>query len=453
MANSDIDINSPHYKGEFGSIYEVNRKFPTGGVAGDFVVIEGWAHYWNADRATWCVNAERDSYWDELITNILEKFKLFRGATYMGVAGLDTVPEKATGVKMYYFAIVPGTYTNFGDFVVPQGINVLYSENGKSWVCSSLLEVTQEVGESEWKVVSQNLLKKTQDLINAELAKKANAADVDTKFTEEKKRVDAELAKKANAKDVEQSFSEQTAKNTEQDAEIAKKANAADVASKFTAEAARVNAELAKKANAEEVDSSLKELQNTVFPLQVSLSLDKTLLEFTGNDQTVKVSYSIKRKDALVTPSSLVLSVNGMMKDIDIKSSDTISVEVHKEGESMVVLTAKYDELVKSATDKVVMVLPVYFGFGTSEVDVAIAANKLEPRTSAADVYEKTSTKDRVNFIILAPKTLPKLSSFTMGGAPFVMITTSVVINGKDYYMYKSGGVYMSGTTVRVQAS
>lgn len=401
MANSGIDINSPHYKGEFSSIYEVNRKFPTGGVAGDFVVIEGWAHYWNEDRATWCVNAERDSYWDELMTNILEKFKLFRGATYMGVAGLDTVPENATGVKMYYFAIVPGTYTNFGDFVVPQGINVLYSENGKSWVCSSLLEVTQEVGESEWKVVSQNLLKKTQDLINAELAKKANAADV---------------------------------------------------ASKFTAEAARVNAELAKKANANEVDSSLKELQNTVFPLQVSLSLDKTLLEFSGNDQTVMVSYSIKRKDALVTPSSLVLSVNGMMKDIDIKSSDTISVEVHKEGESTVVLTAKYDELVKSATAKVVMVLPVYFGFGASEVDVAIAANKLSPRLSASGTYAKTSAKDDVNFIILAPKTLPKLTNFTMGGAPFVMNTSSVVINGKDYYMYKSGGVYMSGTTLRVLA-
>lgn len=56
------------------------------------------------------------------------------------------------------------------------------------------------------------------------------------------------------------------------------------------------------------------------------------------------------------------------------------------------------------------------------------------------------------DLIILVPKTLPGLSSFTMGGAPFVMITSSVVINGKDYYMYKSGGVYMSGTTVRVLA-
>lgn len=74
MAN-DINKEDPHYKGGYGSIYEVNRKFPTGGVAGDFVVIDGWAHYWNAGRGTWCVNAERDSYWDELMTNISTRQK------------------------------------------------------------------------------------------------------------------------------------------------------------------------------------------------------------------------------------------------------------------------------------------------------------------------------------------------------------------------------------------
>ena len=350
MANSDIDINSPHYKGEFGSIYEVNKKFPTGGVAGDFVVIEGWAHYWNEDRATWCVNAERDSYWDELVTNISD----------------------------------------------------------------------------------------SQKEINAELGKKADSATVDAELVKVRASISAEIQDRKDA--------------------IAAEAQARNdaIAAEAQARKESIVQELGEAENKvisqKVVTENFVELQNTVFPLQVSLSLDKTLLEFTGNDQTVKVSYSIKRKDALVTPSSLVLSINGMMKEIDIKSSDTVSVEVHKEGESMVVLTAKYDELVKSATAKVVMVLPVYFGFGTSEVDVAIADNKLEPRTSAAGVYEKTSAKDRVNFIILVPKALPKLSSFTMGGAPFVMNTSSVVINGKDYYMYKSGGVYMSGTTLRVLA-
>lgn len=200
MAN-DIDKTSPHYKGDFGSIYEVNKKFPTGGVAGDFVVIQGWAHYWNADRATWCVNAERDSYWDELITNIIEKFKLVRGATYMGVASLDTVPAKVIGAKMYYFATVAGTYKNFGDLIVPQGINVLYSDNGSSWVNTTLLEVAQELGVSTKKVVSQKALndalnlKANQSSVNEALAKKAD-----------NKRVDDELAKKFDKENIAQEF-------------------------------------------------------------------------------------------------------------------------------------------------------------------------------------------------------------------------------------------------------
>ncbi len=170
MAN-DINKEDPHYKGEYGSIYEVNRKFPTGGVAGDFVVIDGWAHYWNADRGTWCVNAERDSYWDELITSIIEKFKLVSGATYMGVASLGTVPEKIIGAKLYYFATEAGTYKNFGNLVVPQGINVLYSENGSSWVNSTLLEVAQELDVSTNKVVSQKVL-------NDVLSKKFNKENI-----------------------------------------------------------------------------------------------------------------------------------------------------------------------------------------------------------------------------------------------------------------------------------
>lgn len=42
--------------------------------------------------------------------------------------------------------------------------------------------------------------------MNRLLATKANTADIDTKFTEEKKRVDAELDKKANAEDVNNSM-------------------------------------------------------------------------------------------------------------------------------------------------------------------------------------------------------------------------------------------------------
>ena len=391
MAN-DINKEDPHYKGEFGSIYEVNRKFPTGGVAGDFVVIDGWAHYWNADRGTWCVNAERDSYWDELMTNILEKFKLNKGAMYMGVANVGTVPVKVVGAKMYYFATAPGKYSNFGDIVVPQGINVLYTEDGKIWGCSSLLEVAQELGVSEWKVVSQKLLKKTQELINAELEKKANAEEANSSLKDLK---DADT----------------------------------------------------------QHENRLLALEQSEWPLSLELSITPSLLEYTGSEKDVSVSWKVSRKGAELMPTALAIKQDGVAQTAGLAASGSINAKVNKLGDTLFEISVTADSMQKTVVSKLTMVLPIYCGFGTSEADVAVDANKLSPRTSANGTYAKTSAKDNVNFIILVPKTMPVLSSFTMGGAPFVMVTSSVVINGKDYYMYKSGAIYMNGTTLNVQAN
>lgn len=51
-------------------MYEVNRVYPNGGVDGDYVDINGWQHWWNPDRGTWCVNENRDSYWDEVLSTV-----------------------------------------------------------------------------------------------------------------------------------------------------------------------------------------------------------------------------------------------------------------------------------------------------------------------------------------------------------------------------------------------
>nr|DAL37135.1 MAG TPA_asm: hypothetical protein [Caudoviricetes sp.] len=412
MAN-DIDKTSPHYKGEFGSIYEANQKFPSGGVEGDYVAIDGWAHYWNADRGTWCVNAQRDSYWDELITNIIEHFKTIKGATYMGMATTGTVPDSSVA-KMFYFALQGGKYANFGNQDVAQGINVLLTLDGKSWTVQSLISIAQELGASTTMLVSQKAI---TDAIN----RKANTTDVDEALSKkaDKETMNTELAKKFDKVSVVQETGTATDKVMSQKV----------------------------------VTDNLTELQNTVFPLEVSLSLDKSLLEFTGSEQSIKATYSIKRKGSPITPTALALSVDGSLVFIDVKQADTVTIKVNKEGETQIILTAKHGNLVKSALSKVTMVLPIYYGFGTTETDIAIAANKLSPRLSASGTYTKTSAKDDVNFIILAPKTLPKLTNFTMGGAPFVMETTSVTINGKDYYMYKSGAIYMNGVTLNVQAN
>jgi hypothetical protein len=283
----------------------------------------------------------------------------------------------------------------------------------------------------------------TIDEIKQQAAAVKNATQVGENTAE---RVGGALAGLADIAKAQEDNIGKKADKADMDVELAKKFDKVSVVQETGTATDKVMSQKA-------VTDNLTELQNTVFPLEVSLSLDKPLLEYTGSEQSIKATYSIKRKGSPVTPTALALSVDGSLVSIDVKQADTVTIKVNKEGETQIILTAKHGDLVKSATSKVTMVLPIYYGFGTTETDIAIAANKLSPRLSASGTYAKTSAKDDVNFIILAPKTLPKLTNFTMGGAPFVMETSSVTINGKDYYMYKSGAIYMNGTTLNVQAN
>lgn len=259
MAN-DIDKTSPHYKGEFGSIYEVNQKFPSGGVEGDYVAIDGWAHYWNADRGTWCVNAQRDSYWDELLTNLTAALKLMRGASYMGMATPSTQPDDSL-VKRFYFAKEAGTYSHFSNLSVPQGISILYSSNGKQWILQNLLEISQGLGDSTTKVVSQKTLSdelgKKAD--SSELAKKASVDSVNeivrqinAKFSTQ----DQEIKKKANAEDVNGVVRELRAK----DSELGKKLNQKAEQSAVNAGMRQLSSEVARKADQSDFEAAVKEL-------------------------------------------------------------------------------------------------------------------------------------------------------------------------------------------------
>lgn len=202
-----------------------------------------------------------------------------------------------------------------------------------------------------------------------------------------------------------------------------------------------------------EHESRLLALEQSEWPLSLELSINPILIEFTGSEKDTTVAWKIMRKGVGVTPTELTFKQNGVALAAGLTASGSINAKVNKLGDTVFEIVVTADGMKGSTSKKLTMVLPVYCGFGTSESDVAVDENKLSPRTSASGTYSKTSKKDDVNFIILVPKTLPGLSSFTMGGAPFVMITSSVVVNGHDYYMYKSGGIYMSGTNVKVQAS
>lgn len=280
------------------------------------------------------------------------------------------------------------------------------------------------------------------------------------------KELEDNIGKKADKETVNAALDKKADKE-EMNRLLSTKANTTDVDTKFTEEKKRVDAELDKKANAEEVNSSLKDLKDadtqhenrllaleqSEWPLSLELTLTPSLLEYTGSEKDVSVSWKVSRKGAELVPTALAIKQDGVPQTAGLAASGSINAKVNKLGDTLFEISVTADSMKKTVVSKLTMVLPIYCGFGTSETDVAVDANKLSPRTSANGTYAKTSAKDNINFIILVPKTLSGLSSFTMGGAPFVMITSSVVINSHDYYMYKSGGIYMSGTEVKVQAS
>lgn len=329
MAN-DIDKTSPHYKGEFGSIYEVNQKFPNGGVAGDYVEIDGWAHYWNVDRGTWCVNAQRDSYWDELLTNLTAALKLMRGASYMGMATPSTQPDDSL-VKRFYFAKEAGTYSHFGNISVPQGISILYSSNGKQWILQNLLEISQGLGNSTTKVVSQKTLKD-------EIGKKADAS---------------ELAKKANIESVNDIVRQINGKFSTQEQKINKKANADEV-NNVVRDLRLKDSELGKKidqkAEQSAVNTGMRQLSSEVARKADQSDFEAAVKELHAKDSVQDRTLAKKaEKSDIAILKDLIRAATGMPQDLLDKM-----VEYNAVLEQAMPYIRNMSEITESDIDKII---------------------------------------------------------------------------------------------------
>lgn len=246
------------------------------------------------------------------------------------------------------------------------------------------------------------------------------------------------------------------------------KAREDSIAAETEARELAINAEATSRENADEIhDTRILELEKAQWPLMVTLELSSELLEYTGADQSVNATYRVKHKGALKKPNTLTLTKDGADLGVAVVQENVTPVTVNKLDTIEFVLTAsahsyygyhseETDDIITGTAKKSLqMVLPIYAGFGKSAADVTVDANKLSVRTTAAGTYGKTAAADGVNFFILVPATFAKLTSFTMGGAPFVMETSTITAGkfNQSYTQYKSGATYNTGATVNIKAS
>lgn len=134
-----IDTTSPHYKGKYASIYEVNADYPNGGSAGDYVDIQGFAHYWNPDRNNWCVNEERDEYWDELLAGAVT-----------GLDRLDKALAEETSERIAEDEILSKAIENANNAIQENYEKILEETEGRTAADEELRErINEEVAARE----------------------------------------------------------------------------------------------------------------------------------------------------------------------------------------------------------------------------------------------------------------------------------------------------------------
>ena len=85
---------------------------------------------------------------------------LGEGYQFMGIATPDTNPGTPDG-NVFFIAIEPGTYANFGNAQVKAGIAVLLNKSG-NWVMTQIMTIDSELSETstnpvENRVITENI--------------------------------------------------------------------------------------------------------------------------------------------------------------------------------------------------------------------------------------------------------------------------------------------------------
>lgn len=154
-------VADSHNLGEFKTVYDAMKKFPNGGVAGDYITILGVQHFWNVNRASWGILKDKEDNIVQMVEDMVGNFTK-NGYMLVGIAIPETVPVNISNA--FYIATVPGEYVEFG--VTLKEYHVYFLKNTASgWVSEDtgivnqpLVEITDKLGDSQTKVMSQRFI-------------------------------------------------------------------------------------------------------------------------------------------------------------------------------------------------------------------------------------------------------------------------------------------------------
>lgn len=79
MSEKDNNVmplaTDPHNLGEFDNVYDAMRRYPNGGVDGDYIYILGVQHFWNVNRQSWGILKDKEDNLVQMVEDFIGLFE------------------------------------------------------------------------------------------------------------------------------------------------------------------------------------------------------------------------------------------------------------------------------------------------------------------------------------------------------------------------------------------
>ena len=188
------------------------------------------------------------------------------------------------------------------------------------------------------------------------------------------------------------------------------------------------------------MESKLQKLEQTVFPLEVTLSVSPPEAQkFTGANEDFTISWTVEIAGEAVTPSNIVLKVGG--ETVPVDKEDTSKI-VSATDDKKVELTIEADGRTATKTTKLNFAYLAYTGivandFIVNETNVT-SLKKMPLVDGKARTYTYDKALDREKIVYAYAKSYGILSEIIEGTNNGIDDYTrkEITIKGIDYYVY-----------------
>lgn len=167
-----------------------------------------------------------------------------------------------------------------------------------------------------------------------------------------------------------------------------------------------------------DITDKLGEIDVAMWPLTASFSASQSVVEYTGSAKEITLSWTVKRKGANATVTSLTVKQGSNSIYSGTTNPGSQKVSVNTKGSTKYDLSATADGLTVTGSASVNMVLPMYFGFAAATQASALSITSLTKqsiKTSPAGTYTITNGTEGNYMWLCVPDTM-SISKVTLNG-------------------------------------